>query len=570
MPKRCDSVPRPASKAFLGVSRLAIGTIDRAEIRILDRDRSSRGLAVVPVAPNGTAGWTMPADGADEMLFALRVYDAGGRFDETHHQALNRTAANFPAVALDGPIIAPGEDLDMPVRRGIAVRGGAVTVTGSETTGVADNRVVGADILLRRSDATWLSLDVARSEGPGFGASFSDNGGLDIDSGGEVSAGPKGRLGLGASARLTERVRIEGEASDGSLGAAGAFGLTYDKTADTQYTLGYRLDPLRREDSDVFSGRDRGTWVLGAISKVNDQVAYRFENKMDLKGQAGSVSSSYGVRYTPSDRWSYDLGLELGEYDETTGGTFTRKGISAALAYRDGERFEAGLKGEFLRDTSTSDPERDRRTLLASAYTRYRVSEDWRLLANLDALVSDSDQASVRDGRYIEANVGYAYRPVANDRLNALLRYTYLYDMPGADQVNIAGDTDGPLQKSHIFSVDVNYDLTKDLTLGAKYGLRKAQIADRSSDLFIDSTADLWVVRLDYHVVHNWDVMIEARRMDYRDTGVTETGALAGVWRHVGNNLKVGAGYQWGDVSDDLRLIEGRKEGAFLNLVAKF
>lgn len=51
----------------------------------------------------------------------------------------------------------------------------------SETTGVADNRVVGADILLRRSDATWLSLDVARSEGPGFGASFSDNGGLDID-----------------------------------------------------------------------------------------------------------------------------------------------------------------------------------------------------------------------------------------------------------------------------------------------------------------------------------------------------------------------------------------------------
>lgn len=74
----------------------------------------------------------------------------------------------------------------------------------------------------------------------------------------------------------------------------------------------------------------------------------------------------------------------------------------------------------------------------------------------------------------------------------------------------------------------MNYDLTKDLTLGAKYGLRKAQIADRSSDLFINSTADLWVVRLDYHVVHNWDVMIEARRMDCRDTGVTETGALAG------------------------------------------
>tara|TARA_B110000211_G_scaffold115292_1_gene133510 strand:+ start:208 stop:381 length:174 start_codon:yes stop_codon:yes gene_type:complete len=34
--------------------------------------------------------------------------------------------------------------------------------------------------------------------------------------------------------------------------------------------------------------------------------------------------------------------------------------------------------------------------------------------------------------------------------------------------------------------------------------------------------------------------------------------------------LSIGAGYQFNDISDDLRQIEGRKEGLFLNIIAKF
>lgn len=73
-----------------------------------------------------------------------------------------------------------------------------------------------------------------------------------------------------------------------------------------------------------------------------------------------------------------------------------------------------------------------------------------------------------------------------------------------------------------------------------------------------------------YHIVHNWDLMVEGRRMDFHETGVTEYGALAGVWRHFGNNIKAGVGYQWGDVSDDLRIINSDKQGVFFNIVGKF
>ena len=45
---------------------------------------------------------------------------------------------------------------------------------------------------------------------------------------------------------------------------------------------------------------------------------------------------------------------------------------------------------------------------------------------------------------------------------------------------------------------------------------------------------------------------------------------MVGIWRHFGNNVKAGVGYQFGDVHDDLRFIDGRKEGAFINILAKF
>lgn len=229
----------------------------------------------------------------------------------------------------------------------------------------------------------------------------------------------------------------------------------------------------------------------------------------------------------------------------------------------------AGLKLEY-RVEDSNDPTLGRETWLVSGYARYKVSEDWRFLFDLDALVSESDQSSVRDGKYVEANVGYAFRPAYHDRLNILFRYTYLYDLPGQDQVNIDGDVNGFRQKSHILSFDMTYDLNERWTLGGKFGYRSGEVADRASTTFTKSAADLLIGRLDYHLVHNWDLLLEGRIMNLHESDVTEKGALAAVYRHFGNNLKVGVGYQWGDVSDDLRSIEGRKEGMFLNLVGKF
>jgi len=49
-----------------------------------------------------------------------------------------------------------------------------------------------------------------------------------------------------------------------------------------------------------------------------------------------------------------------------------------------------------------------------------------------------------------------------------------------------------------------------------------------------------------------------------------EFGALVGIYRHVGDNAKIGAGYNFSRFSDDLRDFDADSDGFFINLVGKF
>lgn len=119
--------------------------IGRAEIRVLDRDDPGKVIKVLPVPANGKAVWTMPKDGAGNMTYSLRVYDAAGRYDETRHVPIARVEMQTAAPVLDGPVIAAGEGVDMATRRDIPIRGGAVTVSSDNLMPGARVRVMGED-----------------------------------------------------------------------------------------------------------------------------------------------------------------------------------------------------------------------------------------------------------------------------------------------------------------------------------------------------------------------------------------------------------------------------------------
>lgn len=395
------------------------------------------------------------------------------------------------------------------------------------------------------------------------------------------------RVGIGSAIRLTEKIGLESEISYGTHGIGALAALTYDPTADDHYYLGYKLDPDRAYDLDrVYDlfGTDLGAIVAGVRSKIGEDISAYSESTYDMFGDRHSLAQTYGVVYTPDAAWTIDGGLEVGRIRDDTvdSGTgfqhedFDRYAPSLLIAYKDEEAGISGrVRGE-VRIERSDDDTRDQNSYLFAAGVAWKTSDNWRLLTNVDAVLSDSTSSATtfQDTNYVEASIGYAYRPVDNDRLNALFKYTWLYDMPGNDQLD-SEDTFAPAQRSHILSADVIYDLTPWLSLGAKYGMRFGEVRNRTDDGqgtdFEDdwesSTAHLGIIRSDLHIVKNWDVMLENRVLHMPEADTTDYGLLAAVYRHVGDNFKVGVGYNFGVFSDDLRDLTLDDEGVFVNII---
>ena len=93
--------------------------------------------------------------------------------------------------------------------------------------------------------------------------------------------------------------------------------------------------------------------------------------------------------------------------------------------------------------------------------------------------------------------------------------------------------------------------------------------ADRTTSSFVDSSAHLAIARLDYHVIDNWDILLEARSLWLDEAEQTNYGFLAGVYYHVNEHIKFGVGYNFSQFSDDLSDLTLDDEGVFINLIGK-
>lgn len=381
--------------------------------------------------------------------------------------------------------------------------------------------------------------------------------------------GRNDRLGLGFDAALSEKVKVAGEISGGSKGAGARARLSYAPTADDEVYLGYTLDPTRTGAGYQLVGQDEGTIVVGGRWKQSDAVSIFQENNWDLFGNRHSLTRTFGVTYTPDARWTYSGAVETGKVRDAANGDFDRTALSFGLAYADDDRETGRVRLEY-RTEDGNGLAQDRKTWAVSAGYEDRINDNWRFIATLDGLYSDSNASNFLDGQYLEGSLGYAYRPTDNDRLNVLMRYTYLRDLPGADQVTASGSQNGPLQVSQVASIDANYDLTPKLTIGGKFGFRAGKTAPRATRVFTNSTAQLAILRLDWHVVHAWDALAEVRLLRTEGVSTDESGGMLALYRHFGNNAKIGLGYEFGKVSDDVTAIDYSAKGVFLNVVGKF
>lgn len=379
------------------------------------------------------------------------------------------------------------------------------------------------------------------------------------------------RVGAGVRYDMDNGWTFEGEISDGAKGEGGKALMTYKAGDDRDLYFGYELAPGRELTGVTLSGRDRGRFVIGGRRRINDSLLTYGENSYDVFGEHRSLLSAYGVEYSHSDHLTYTMAMEFGTINDSINGDFDRHALSFGVQYHD-EKTTANGRLELRRERGVLGVvNRDVDSYLLTAAMQHKINEDQRLVFSLDAAKTDAFGGAPTTGDLIDVNFGYAYRPVNNDRLNILLRYRYLYDMYG-QKVDAGGGllTDRPRQKSHVFSVDIDYDLGERWSVGTKLGFRLSDTSPDSTSAFVPNDVVLGIVNARYHLVHNWDLLLEARTLRSRQIKTTESGLLAAAYRHVGNNMKLGVGYNFGQFSDDITDLTKDDKGLFINLIAKF
>ncbi|MFP5393135.1 MAG: OmpA family protein, partial [Gammaproteobacteria bacterium] len=382
------------------------------------------------------------------------------------------------------------------------------------------------------------------------------------------------RAGIGGSWQASERIKLNAEASGGSGGGGGQLGASYRVSERSDLYLAYTLET---ESPNVnYAGRE-GALTGGTHYRLNDQTAVFAESRWQNGAGPQSLTHAFGVDLAPSAQWSVGVKAETGTLSDPLAGDITRKAIGLSASYRhDDTRWTTAL--EYRTDSTArtvhgQQGEADeRRSWSMRNSLGLQLDPAWRVLGKLNVARSVASKGAFYDGDYSEAVLGAAYRPVSNDRVNGLVKYTYFYNLPASSQVDNSFGT--PLdfkQKSHVLNADLMVDVTPWMSVGGKLGLRMGEVAaSRTSDEWHDSRATLAVLRADWHWVREWDAIAEVRRLAVREAQDARSGALLGIYRHVGQHAKIGVGYNFTRFSDDLTDMSYRSRGWFINALGTF
>ncbi|HKQ97474.1 MAG TPA: OmpA family protein [Candidatus Polarisedimenticolia bacterium] len=376
-----------------------------------------------------------------------------------------------------------------------------------------------------------------------------------------------GRFGAGGAYRFTQRFRLDGEVSGGDLGPGARLGTSFLATEKTNLYLNYLLENDR---TDAGVPIRQGSIVTGVKQRFSDSSSVYLEERYHDAGTLEGLTHAAGVNLVKNERWNFGASAEVGTLvDARTAAETDRKAAGVRVGYnRDALWLTSGV--EYRRDDAEQpDTTKVERTAwLFRNSVKYQLTPDWRLVGKFNHSFSDSELGDFYGGGYTEAVVGYAYRPVAHDRFNALAKFTYFYNTPTTGQVGALNTPSGFIQKSRIASVDMTWDLSANWSIGGKYAYRLGQVSlDRVDPVFFDNTAHLMVLRIDWRFLENWEGMAEGRVLDFTDMTQRRTGALGAVYRYFGKHLKAGVGYSFTDFSDDLTDLGYDHKGAFFNVV---
>ena len=349
------------------------------------------------------------------------------------------------------------------------------------------------------------------------------------------------------------KLTLNAEASTGDRGNSIQVGADYGISDNYSVYSNYILS------TDSTEG-NRNILTMGQKSKVTDALSVFSEHQFSHSDKMAGVGNSFGIDYAFTKYLLANLTYNKTNYDDVS--QRDRDAISGTLHYSDKD-VTASTKLEYRLDKGTN---LDQKQYLTTNRLSYKVNPSWRVMAKLNYSKTEDEINAQKEATFTEAGVGFAYRPVDNAKFNLISKYTYLYDLSTIDQIDSSPD-----EKSHILSAEMSYQLSSKWTLGSKLGVKSYSLRmDRDDGEWYESNLALAALRVNYHLVSQWDALLEGHALAQEDDGV-KSGFLAGLYRHLGDNVKIGVGYNFTDFSDDLTKTNDYQAGGwFVNVIGKY
>jgi uncharacterized repeat protein (TIGR01451 family) len=246
-------------------------------------------------------------------------------------------------------------------------------------------------------------------------------------------------------------------------------------------------------------------------------------------------------RWDPNAAFSAFASGERGDIESSTGRS-TRSTLAGGLGWTQPNGITASSRGEVRLEEGAID----RLQWLASHHVEARLLGGFTVLGKLRQSVTRDRATSALVARFDEHSVGFAYRPTAGDRVNGLARYTHLLDL----RSETATDSGPPVRAMDVISAEAAVDVHRALAWSAKGALRNLGERGEAGPM-LRTHSYLVIQRVDYALFAPVGVGVEYRWLGQREARDLKRGWLNEVTWQPGRHLRLGAGFNFTDFSDD-------------------
>ena len=445
---------------------------------------------------------------------------------------------------------------------------GAESLTQAQATlewRVSDASTFSAEV--RRVDQAGTSADAAGTLGAlkylhRFGSTLELYGIGQVtldDDGGQYA--DNNALTVGGKYLYGNQSSVGAEVTTGDRGEAATVNAEHRLTAEHSVYGSYTYSTDTTDYDSVFNRSAQNGWTLGQRWRLSNQVNLYNESQFLKERGASGLAHTFGMDFYPAQGWNLGFTLSDGELTNATGGDVERRAISVSGG-RTSPDSDWQSKLEWREDHGAEQREQ----WVSTNRLTHKFNESWRIAARLNYADTDDELDPLASARFIEGNVGFAYRPWNSQRWGLFGRYTYLYDLATLGQLGGA-DYD---QKSQILSFEGVYKLDQHWEFAGKLARREGEVRmGRGTGVWLDSATTFGAAQVRYDLRTQWHALAEYRWLDVDDGG-SKQGFLLGVDRDLGRNFRVGVGYNFTDFSDDLTDFDYDHRGWFLNLVGTY